>query len=312
MNSPIARNSELPFETTTVSPLRTRLRKMNGVVGIGKVSIIRRRLVLPKKTARMPIYEKPTRELMHEFAAQELKPGQVFSRKEAVRWFAEHYSKFKSNTVGLHVDGMSVNNIAQRRHHPSIKPGAGFDLFFKLGSREFRLWDTENDPEPRYKIDADVDNVEDVDDAEEFSEETAGEDNLETRKFAFERDLQNYLVQNLGLLEPGLKLYEDEDGGFTGVEFPAGQRRIDILAVGADRAYVVIETKVSRAYDRVVGQLLRYMGWVKEHLAGEAAVRGVIVASEISEDLILATSSVENIRLVEYEISFSLKSVSRQ
>ena len=69
---------------------------------------------------------------------------------------------------------------------------------------------------------------------------------------------------------------------------------------------MVIETKVSRAYDRVVGQILRYMGWVKENLAG------VIVASEISNDLILATSSVEDIRLVEYEISFSLKAVSGQ
>ena len=75
---------------------------------------------------------------------------------------------------------------------------------------------------------------------------------------------------------------------------------------------MVIETKVSRAYDRVVGQILRYMGWVKENLAGEAAVRSIIVASEISEDLILATSSIESIRLVEYEISFSLKPVAGQ
>ena len=260
----------------------------------------------------MPIYEKTTRELMHEFATQELKPGQVFSRKAAIRWFAEHYPKIKSNTVGMHVDGMSVNNIAQRRHHPSIKPGAGFDLFFKLGPREFRLWNPENDSQPRYKTDSDADVTEGIAGTDDLDEEPVAEDNLESRKFAFERDLQNYLVQNLGFLEPGLKLYEDEDGGFIGVEFPAGRRRIDILAVGADGAYVVIETKVSRAYDRVVGQLLRYMGWVKENLAGEAPVRGVIVASEIVEDLILATSCVENIRLIEYEISFSLKSVSGQ
>ena len=74
----------------------------------------------------------------------------------------------------------------------------------------------------------------------------------------------------------------------------------------------MIETKVSRAYDRVVGQSLRYMGWIKENLADETPVKGVIVASEISGDLVLATSSVENIRLVKYEISFSLKSVSGQ
>ena len=67
----------------------------------------------------MPIYDKPTRELMHEFAAQELKPGQVFSRKDAVRWFADRYPNIRSNTVGLHVDGMSVNNFSQRDIAPA-------------------------------------------------------------------------------------------------------------------------------------------------------------------------------------------------
>ena len=259
----------------------------------------------------MPIYEKPTRELMHEFAAQNLKSGQVFSRKDAVRWFANHYSDIKDNTVGMHVEGMAVNS-RRRRHSPSIKPDAGWDLFVKLGPSEFRLWDPEKDQAPLYKADLEAGIANSIAVTDDLAEETTEEDDLGSRKFAFERDLQNYLVQNLGLLEPGLNLYEDEDSQFTGVEFPAGQRYIDILAVGTDGAYVVIETKVSRAYDRVVGQILRYMGWIKENLAGEASVRGIIVASEISEDLILATSSVENIRLVEYEISFSLKSVSAQ
>ena len=260
----------------------------------------------------MPIYEKPTRELMHEFAAQKLMPGQVFSPKDAIRWFAEHYPDIKSSTVQLHVAGMSVNNFTERRHSPNIKPGKGWDLFFKLDLGKFRLWDPEKDPAPRYKADLEADIAEGVEETDDFAKETPWEDDPGSRKFAFERDLQNYLVQNLGLLEPGLKLYEDEDGEFTGVEFPAGQRYIDILAVGTDDAYVVIETKVSRAYDRVVGQILRYMGWIKQNLAGETSVRGIVVASEISEDLILATSSIENIRLVEYEISFSLKSVSAQ
>ena len=255
----------------------------------------------------MPIYDKPTRELMHEFAAQELKPGQEFSPKDAVLWFAERYPDIKSSTVQLHVAGMAVNNVTERRHHPSVRPGRGWDLFFKLDRGKFRLWDPGKDPAPRYKADLEADEVSD-----DPAEEAAWEDGTGSRKFAFERDLQNYLVQNLGLLEPGLKLYEDEDGEFTGVEFPAGLRRIDILAVGTDGAYVVIETKVSRAYDRVVGQVLRYMGWVKGNLADDASVRGVIVASEISEDLILATSSIGNIRLVEYEISFSLKPVFRK
>jgi RecB family endonuclease NucS len=40
------------------------------------------------------------------------------------------------------------------------------------------------------------------------------------------------------------------------LEFSAGDRYIDILAVDAQGSFVVIELKVSRGYDRVIGQLL--------------------------------------------------------
>lgn len=178
-------------------------------------------------------------------------------------------------------------------------------------SREFRLWDPEKDPAPIYK--ADIEAVEEEmpsGPAAEIGEETNIDiEDADSRKFAFERDLQNYLVNNLSLLEPSLRLYEDEDGQFNGIEFPVGQRYIDILAIGSDGAFVVIVLKVSRAYDRVIGQLLRYMGWIKENIASGMPVRGIIVASEISNDLELAASFVENVKLVEYEISFSMKSI---
>ena len=38
---------------------------------------------------------------------------------------------------------------------------------------------------------------------------------------AAERDLRNYLVKNLAVVEPGLRLYEEE--GISGVEFPVGR-----------------------------------------------------------------------------------------
>jgi RecB family endonuclease NucS len=124
--------------------------------------------------------------------------------------------------------------------------------------------------------------------------------------FAYESDLKNFLSKNLHVLEPGLKLYEEE--GITGVEFPAGGRFIDVLALDPSGAYVVIELKVSRGYDRTVGQLRRYMGWVaKNHAAPGQAVRGIIVAREISQDLILACSGLSDVELFEYEMSVSVK-----
>jgi len=79
------------------------------------------------------------------------------------------------------------------------------------------------------------------------------------REFAHEKDLQRFLAKNLELIESGLQLYkDDEDDQITGLEFPAGDRFIDILAADKSNNYVVIELKVSKGYDRVVGQLLRY------------------------------------------------------
>lgn len=50
--------------------------------------------------------------------------------------------------------------------------------------------------------------------------------------------------------EPGL--YE-EDEGITRVEYPVGGRSVDILGIDAEGRLVVIDLKVSRGYDRVVG-----------------------------------------------------------
>jgi len=79
--------------------------------------------------------------------------------------------------------------------------------------------------------------------------------------------------------------------------------------VDKDGRYVVIELKVSRGYDRVVGQLLRYMTWVEQNLETSSPARGIIVANEITTDLKLACSRVPDIRLIEYEIAFKLRPV---
>jgi endonuclease len=169
------------------------------------------------------------------------------------------------------------------------------------------LWQKNSDPAPRYKEDIENNSGEALSAifADEETEENEGVEG--TQEFAFERDLRNYLVKNLGIIERGLRQYEEE--GITGIEFPVGGRFIDILALDQGGRYVVIELKVSRGYDRVIGQLLRYMGWVEKNMEPSQPVRGIIVANEITEDLKLATTHIRDVRLVEYKISFQLQAV---
>jgi len=260
----------------------------------------------------MPIYEKSTKELLHDWAAETLRDGQVFSKTDALNWFSTHYPKIKKPTVSMHLDVMSTNNGKLRCHHPSVKPGSNHDLFFKVSPSRYRLYASNSDPAPEYPDS--VTGTDLLDQHAEVGEE--GEQDLETKigaetlkeakAFAYEKDLQNFLFKNISLLEEGLKVYWDEDGELNGREYDAGGRRIDLLCVDKAGGFVVVELKVARAYDRVIGQTARYISWVEENLADGSPVRGIIVAAEINDDLKLAARQVPKISLFEYQMTFSV------
>ena len=84
---------------------------------------------------------------------------------------------------------------------------------------------------------------------------------------------------------------------------------LDILA--RDRStgeYVVIELKRHQGDDEVVGQVSRYMGWIKKQRADHVGlgVRGVIVAHEATERLRSAVSPHQNIGLYTYQFAVTL------
>ena len=245
----------------------------------------------------MPIYDKPAWRLMWEMVDDiNLTRGEVLAKGRVLAWFGEKYPKIKKGTITAHLTRMSTN--APSRIHYHGKPGDD-DLFYQIDGGQFRLYDADTDPTPINVAYLDAEEPGDL----ELDEPTPSE-------FAYEADLKNFLAENLHLIEEGLDLYEEE--GIGGLEFPVGGRRIDILAVSKENDLVVIELKVSRGYDRVVGQLLRYVGWVSENLAEEdQAVRGAIVARSISDDLLLACRSLPQVQLLEYELLVQLHQVGK-
>ena len=141
---------------------------------------------------------------------------------------------------------------------------------------------------------------------EEIADEVV-EEAMDT-SLSLERDLERILVADLSQLEPGLQLYRER--GFTGQQIETGTiGRIDILALDAIGNVVVIELKAGEAGDRVCGQILRYMGWAKERLAGERKVRGIIVASNFDQNLKFASKVLPEVLLKKYEVSFQFTDI---
>ncbi len=261
----------------------------------------------------MPIYKKSTKELFEEFVQSFVRPpskgffpdirksltdGGSFTRKEILGWFKENYSKIKPATVNAHLIIMSAN--APSRIHHNLRPNGTDDLFFQIDRMTFRLYEKNSDPPPIYKQAEEESIAEDTDNSDE--------EGNERHEFAYENDLKNFLARNLNVINPSMVLYED--GDIRGIEFPAGGRFIDILAVENEKDLVVIELKVSKGYERALGQLLRYMAWIKKNLAEpNQKVKGMIVARKVSEDLRLAVSIVNDVELFEYQLSISLNQI---
>lgn len=152
--------------------------------------------------------------------------------------------------------------------------------------------------------------------AEILTEDVANEGHAQERDdiaplpvFSLEYQLRDFLSSNLNTIAIGgrrLKLYVDPTG-CDGVEFQTDVGFIDILAVDETGAFYVFELKRGRSPDYVLGQLARYMGWVKQTIGRNVDVFGVIISREISSHLRYATSVVPGVHLFEYEVSFNLK-----
>lgn len=127
--------------------------------------------------------------------------------------------------------------------------------------------------------------------------------------FALEKHLEHFLVENWSKTELGATydIYT-EDGQLVGQQYPSDTGPIDILAISKDKkTLLVVELKRGRASDRVVGQIQRYMGYVKDELAeADQQVKGVIIALEDDLRMRRALSVTQNIEFYRYQLSFKL------
>jgi restriction system protein len=127
--------------------------------------------------------------------------------------------------------------------------------------------------------------------------------------FAMETHMQEFLVKNWAQTELGKEydIYE-ENGDKVGNHYETDTGPLDILAVRKDKKeLLVVELKKGRASDAVVGQILRYMGYVSEELAEEdQTVRGAIIALEDDQRIRRALAVAPNVSFYRYQVSFKL------
>ena len=126
--------------------------------------------------------------------------------------------------------------------------------------------------------------------------------------FALESHLEHFIIENWEqtILAKDYDIFQD--GELTGKQFPTDTGPIDILAISKDKKeLLVIELKKGRASDSVVGQIQRYMGYIKdEFLETGQKVKGIIIALENDTKVKRALSVTNDIDFYQYKINFDL------
>jgi hypothetical protein len=141
--------------------------------------------------------------------------------------------------------------------------------------------------------------------------ERSAEDAVEAAQdFILEQYLEEFLDATWDRINFGrrLELYSPDSRPARQFDAtPAGL--IDFLCRDPDtNALVVVELKRGSPSDSVVGQTLRYMGWVKSELADEQQrVEGIIVVGDADPRLLLAASITPGLRVLQYRIDFRLE-----
>ena len=139
-----------------------------------------------------------------------------------------------------------------------------------------------------------------------ISTDTSIEDVIE---FALEKHLEEFLVKNWKntILGKEFDIYEI-DCEVIGQQFQSDTGPLDILAISKDKkTLLVVELKKGRVSDNVVGQIQRYMGFVKEELAEpHQTVKGIIIGLDDDIRIKRALAVTTNIEFFRYKVNFQL------
>lgn len=234
--------------------------------------------------------------------------GGKASYPEIKDYIREKYGKVNESTINCQIIVCTVNHPSRIHYPENKKPrvaNSRYDFLFSTGRGKVELYDPEK--HGMWEIRRD-----------EYGKLVVAQAGLEEPPeverellFPVESHLRDFIANNIGAITVNghrLKLYVDEHGR-DGVEYPTDVGPIDILALDEEDNFVVFELKLSRGADKAMGQLSRYMGWVKRNLSKGKKVKGVIMAKSVDEKLKYAASIIPDISLFEYELNFKIREV---
>jgi hypothetical protein len=216
---------------------------------------------------------------------------QILTTKQIVDQIQKKYpGKWKGITIRTHLIGCSIN-------HKSTKWYPTFQKFlYTLEPGKVRLLDPGKDG--AFKQLPNTLKVQLVAVESDPTEEKSPGVNP-----ALQKDLRKYLRRDIARLGPRFKLFSQE-----GLDVSTEAAKIDILATDSESNLVVIKLKGGTATIGTLDQILNSMASLKNEL-GERSIRGLIVAKDFDNEIVLAMKKTTNISLVKYKAKYDFEAI---
>ena len=137
-------------------------------------------------------------------------------------------------------------------------------------------------------------------------ENTAVENEIQNKTFAYEKDLQNALISQTEDLFQEYTIYGNNG---EGIEYNIEGKKIDLLLEHVnENKLLAIELKAEKADFKVFGQISMYLQLLEERFP-DKEISGIIIAGEIDDTLKIASKRDKKVKLLSYKMKLELNEI---
>jgi hypothetical protein len=126
------------------------------------------------------------------------------------------------------------------------------------------------------------------------------------------RALRAMLAEQPGMLEPGLRIYQGDDGKPVGLGYSSAVGDIDLLASDSAGDLVVVMISETVQGETLVAEVLQRVGWVRKHVGeGKKRVRGIVLCQEPPAGLSYAAAAVaDTVAFKTFRVALTFQDVT--